>query len=329
MENNIRQQISYIFKKKIDESFLLKIIKQGRNSKVYNLELNNKKYVIKVYAPHQSHRLKREVSFYNFLKKNKIHLTSKLIAYSKLKNIAIFSYIEGKQITKIKDSHILKAANFINRLNSNGIVDKPNYIATDGIREITDHYQDCNKRIKSFIKIKPNSDIEKQFCNFVKKFLQVKYLELVSELNQQDVHKIKKIKITKKNYIVSPSDFGFHNVLERKKSLFFFDFEYSGLDDPVKLICDFIAQPDQLITKKQENIFKSNILKNLDDQSEIEHLINIFLPFHKLKWCCIILNEFRSDKKKIRLHADQTSNETLKSQLIKAKRYYKKHFKDG
>ena len=43
---------------------------------------------------------------------------------------------------------------------------------------------------------------------------------------------------------VSPSDFGFHNVLlESNGRLRFIDFEYAGWDDPSKLICDFFCQP--------------------------------------------------------------------------------------
>ena len=46
---------------------------------------------------------------------------------------------------------------------------------------------------------------------------------------------------------MSPSDFGFHNVIKKDDFLYFIDFEYAGLDDPVKLICDFYCQPDQFI----------------------------------------------------------------------------------
>ena len=39
--------------------------------------------------------------------------------------------------------------------------------------------------------------------------------------------------------ILSPSDFGFHNIVKNKKKLYFLDFEYSGFDDPLKLLSDF------------------------------------------------------------------------------------------
>ncbi len=328
MENNIRKQISYIFKKKIGESFPLKIIKQGRNSKVYQIRIDKETYVAKIYVPNQSHRLKREVNIYKFLKYNKIKNTSELLGFNKTHNLAIYSFIKGKKVRKITDNNVIKAANFIVKLNYENLKSTPRYLAIDGIRKLSDHYKDSHKRIINFLKIKPESKIEDQFLKFVKNSLQIQYKKLLNELETDHLLNLKKIKVYKKNFILSPSDFGFHNILQKNKILFFFDFEYSGLDDPTKLICDFISQPDQLITKKQENIFKSIILKKLNNPKEIEYLIRIFLPFYKLKWCCIILNDFRPEKKKIRLHANQLDNQTLKSQLIKAKRYYKKNFKD-
>ena len=39
---------------------------------------------------------------------------------------------------------------------------------------------------------------------------------------------------------LSPSDFGFHNVIvEKDKILRFIDFEYAGWDDPAKMVSDF------------------------------------------------------------------------------------------
>ena len=38
---------------------------------------------------------------------------------------------------------------------------------------------------------------------------------------------------------ISPSDFGFHNALRTNTGPVFFDFEFSGWDDPAKTIIDF------------------------------------------------------------------------------------------
>ena len=63
------------------------------------------------------------------------------------------------------------------------------------------------------------------------------------------------MKLKKEEMIISPSDFGFHNVINKNNKLFFIDFEYAGLDDPIKLICDFYCQPDQFINTKTKKYF--------------------------------------------------------------------------
>ena len=55
--------------------------------------------------------------------------------------------------------------------------------------------------------------------------------------------------------ILSPSDFGFHNILSHHNNLYYIDFEYAGWDDPYKLIADFILNPDYKIPIKYQNIF--------------------------------------------------------------------------
>ena len=43
---------------------------------------------------------------------------------------------------------------------------------------------------------------------------------------------------------LSPSDFGFHNsILDDNGRYYFLDFEYSGWDDPAKMVSDFFLQP--------------------------------------------------------------------------------------
>ena len=47
------------------------------------------------------------------------------------------------------------------------------------------------------------------------------------------------LNLQRKDLCVSPSDFGFQNTLISKNIVYFIDFEYAGLDDPVKCILDF------------------------------------------------------------------------------------------
>ena len=55
-------------------------------------------------------------------------------------------------------------------------------------------------------------------------------------LNKNFNNQIIKNKYKFSDYILSPSDFGFHNIIIKDKKCYFIDFEYSGFDDPHKLI---------------------------------------------------------------------------------------------
>ena len=95
----------------------------------------------------------------------------------------------------------------------------------------------------------------------MKKTLFKKFLELKDTLEKKYSKKKLKKKLSKNEIIVSPSDFGFHNIIKIKKKLFFIDFEYGGLDDPIKLLCDFLCNPDYKITKADQEYFKKKYFK--------------------------------------------------------------------
>ena len=124
---------------------------------------------------------------------------------------------------------------------------------------------------------------------------------------------------------VSPSDFGFHNIIKKNNKLFFIDFEYAGLDDPIKLLCDFYCQPDQLINSKKKKLFLDNLeLKNYN-RHQLNLYTNFFLPFHRLKWCCIILNIFKDSNSFKNKKISKLKEKVMKTQLLKSKIYFKKN----
>ena len=65
---------------------------------------------------------------------------------------------------------------------------------------------------------------------------------------------VSKFKSFEKYFILSPSDIGFHNTLKCRNKIFFIDFEYFGLDDPIKITSDFIIHPgNNLKTVQMKN----------------------------------------------------------------------------
>jgi hypothetical protein len=92
---------------------------------------------------------------------------------------------------------------------------------------------------------------------------------------------------------LSPSDFGFHNALaDDSGRLSFLDFEYAGRDDPAKLVSDFFCQPEVPVPLGFHAHFVARLADGLglDDAGRMR--CQILLDAYRIKWTCIILNDF-------------------------------------
>lgn len=92
---------------------------------------------------------------------------------------------------------------------------------------------------------------------------------------------------------LSPSDFGFHNAIRRPDGeLVFLDFEYAGRDDPAKLVCDFFCQPEVPVPLDHWGTFCRRIVEGLGLSADHGARFDLLLDAYRVKWICIILNDF-------------------------------------
>ena len=113
-------------------------------------------------------------------------------------------------------------------------------------------------------------------------------------------------KLSRLNQTLSPSDFGFHNSLERSDGrLCFVDFEYFGRDDPVKLIADFLWHPAMDLKPEHETQWLQGMFGIFDQDLELPHRFRAAWPLYGIRWALIMLNEFRQDGWQKRVHAKQ------------------------
>ena len=299
-------------------------IKLGINSKIYKIEIGKKNIILKLYCDKKRLRIKREYKFYNYLAKIKSKNVAKLIAINLEENFALYTFLNGKRVKKINENHIYLASRFINQINKYKKKSKLP-LAVDGIESRIDHLRLCARKINQMKLVKKNSFIDKNFFLFLQTKIIPTFNRIKKNLLKENIFKGLEYKLIRSQMIISPSDFGFHNIIESNNRIFFYDFEYAGLDDPIKLLCDFYCQPDQKINKEKKEIFKRNILSKYKSFEKIDFMIKKFLPLHQLKWCCIILNVFQEEKMKLRNNATKARKDVLQRQLIKAKDYFKKN----
>ena len=303
-------------------------IRAGRNSEVFRLSNGDGQWILKRYCQHISDkrdRLGTEFNFMTFLKKAEVPSVSQPLAMDRVSQRAIYSFLPGERPVDITSAHIVQAANFIVNINLCCTSDDAIALsaAADACFSWKDHLDLVQTRIDRLSAVRPESGLELEAYEFVEQQLLPFWSRLKNKLAQEISSSQSAEPLPSSgSRIISPSDFGFHNTLEYEGNLFFVDFEYAGWDDPVKLICDFICQPEVPVSPSQGRQFMEELLPSLPQPTAVQHRVERLLPVHRLKWCCILLNEFRVEDWQRRLHAGLAPGGLLADQLRKAKLYF-------
>lgn len=104
--------------------------------------------------------------------------------------------------------------------------------------------------------------------------------------------------------VASPSDFGAHNARRAADGhAVFFDFEYCGWDDPVKLVSDVYWHPGMCLDQAQRQQWIAWCLELFQDDLQFAQRLQSYLPLFGLRWCLIQLNEFARSGAAHRVHA--------------------------
>ena len=121
------------------------------------------------------------------------------------------------------------------------------------------------------------------------------------------------------------SDLGFHNALRKSDgSLIFFDFEYFGLDDPVKLIADMLQHPGVALPSWAAQKIRISAEQIYSDITGYQRRFDALFPLFGLRWCLIVLNDFIPERWQRRpRNRPETSWNAVKShQLKKARKIF-------
>jgi hypothetical protein len=116
------------------------------------------------------------------------------------------------------------------------------------------------------------------------------------------------------------ADFGFHNTIrDQTGKLYFFDFDYFGWDDPVKLTADFLLHPAMKLSQSDKARFRHGMAEAVADDPGFRARLDRHLPIYRIRWALILLNAFRVDRQDT-LPADRAARQELWStQLEKAR----------
>lgn len=306
-DKNIHFHITRLFDKAgFKEPFEIFPIFHGGNNRAWMLKTKQRCFFLKKYFVSGYDRRDRfgtEISFSIFAWENKIRTIPEPIAADRANRLGLFSFVPGRRPVKeeIDESILEQALDFLRQLNLNkkSIRSQSLPCASEACFSIAEHIESFEKRLTRLTAINTEDDLGREAKKFIKHELNAKWRKIKSGIENKisktgsDLKKKKDLD----EIILSPSDFGFHNtILTDERTLFFVDFEYAGWDDPVKLICDFFSQPEIPVPIKYFDWFVEKISMTAGEKNdEKENLLwqaKLLFPLYRLKWCCIMLNDF-------------------------------------
>lgn len=315
----------------LGKTFNLIPIDGGHNNKVFRVNMAGSALLLKLYFHHPGDprdRLKAEFSFYQFAWENGIRCLPRPILCDFKNKIGLYEFIDGRIISPedMTQDFVLQALQFYHDLNrfkhQQKALELP--IASECSFTIEGYFQKVEKRLSNLALMEETVRIHREAAKWVRQELYPTWIEIYQTAKKQiqDCHLDSSSEIVQEDRCISPSDFGFHNaLLAPDGKIRFIDFEYSGWDDPTKLVCDFFCQPAVPVPMQYFESFTHLVAEKLAHPNHFLNRIQLLLPVHKIKWCCIIMDDFLPVDSRRRRFAARHKNdkdELKKCQLQKA-----------
>lgn len=295
----------------------------GRNSKVYLVDLTNKQRIIAKFYPGKNEdkreRLKTEFSAFQTLWNNKIRQIPKPLSFDYKTNCATYSYVDGRN--KLSEDYtsedIQQAVEFVSHLKeiSRNYSNDSFLAASEACFSLNELFQNIESRIA-----KLNSCKNSNLLKFISELeLEYKKRKSSSIADAARIPLSANTILAQGFRVLSPSDFGFHNaILDQNNTWNFLDFEYFGWDDPVKFIIDFQLHPAMMLNESLCSFWQEKMLKVFDDYPALAERIDVYKPLLAIKWCCILLNSFIPSYSKDKKISGEKLKELQLKQLEKA-----------
>lgn len=305
----------------------------GGNNRVYRVDASDRAFLAKRYFRHPTDdrdRLNAEYCFLEYAQKAGIGRVPRPVAKSDGAGIALYEFIDGRKLApgELRAEHIDQARDFFLELNHSGkrrlAVNMSN--ASEARFGISDQLELVQERVDRLSSISAASEVDVQAIALASKMKQqwtALRARVLSEARVQGLDPLASLAL--EDRCISPSDFGFHNALAKPGGmLMFVDFEYAGWDDPAKMVSDFFSQPAVPVPIEHLDRFLTSALAFSPNAETLAARTRILLPVFRMKWCCIVMNEFLPNTLRRRKFADASSDEAGRKrvQLDKAQRLF-------
>lgn len=327
------------------ERVTLDLMKKGGNNRVYRVrEISGKSWILKqnfrrrfsgiqgIHSVQERDRCQTEQDALVLLAQAGFTNIPISLFFDQKLQFALHSDLPGKQIEpeQVNETHIAQLADFVLKLSqlSKDGSDKSRISSASDARFSFQEYLDAfDLRLIKIRQGCPAVPLGDQIVSLIENRwlpLRNRVVERLKDELARDGLALNSL-LPQKERILSPSDFGFHNVLVDENlegRLSFLDFEYFGWDDPAKLIADFFHSA----AFKTPWMLKWNFLDQICRNGAIENTSLFVKRWEKvvdlvgLEWVLIILNVVSPGVLERKLFADPDTNveRLVESRLLRA-----------
>jgi hypothetical protein len=289
----------------------------GKNNRTFRA---GDDYVLKVYHwdPRDPRdRLRAEWRFLSYAVAHGVSNVPRPLAQAEDTHAALYSLLPGRtlQAGEVTAAHVDAALDFLLAVNA-----VPREVlalgpGSEACFSLDEHIATIERRVARLATIDPSAPRRAAAEALIRKRLRPAWDKVSAALSPNALSD----RLGPEEQCISPSDFGFHNALVSRETIGFIDFEYAGRDDPAKLVCDFFCQPEVPVPIVHMAGFLRRLMAGLGLDARHEARAHSLLDAYRVKWACIILNDFLPLGSARRAHANlERSEERAIRQLARA-----------
>ncbi len=301
-----RESAAFLRENGIDPAVGLEKLAGGANNRVYRIR-GERDLVLKRYFQREGDhrdRFAAERHFYETAWGCDVRRAPEPIAWCRESRLGLFEHVDGRRLEpgEVGRDQVDQAIALVVEVNARAseaqLEAAP--VAAEACMHVEEYHECVERRLARLDAMKPASDMESQAAEFVRSQLRPAWERIDARMREDADHEYSDARtgLPLSEQCLSPSDFGFHNAIQQPDGeLRFFDFEYAGMDDPAKLVCDFFCQPAVPAPLEHWDRFVEGLqaLRRWDDC--FADRARWALPACRIKWVCIMLNEFvRSER---------------------------------
>ena len=295
-----KNAIAELEEKGTNVAIIEEIKEGGINSKIVKVkDLESKdSYALKFYSNERNEakiRQAREIAFLKLASNTRRTKTPFLKDFNLDDQWCLLQWIEGEKVSKLSKREIDQIVEFIKELNEPRIESISNKLpdAKDKLINLEQTLGIIQERLKYILQKEPINEIEIKY----RKWIEGKLSPTIKRKSIDALKKNKKSIWSRRDFVVSPSDVGTHNMIKKGEKLYFIDFEYGGYDDICKLLSDWFIHPNGNLNKEEREYFLKLVEEaNITNDNKWKERLYLVMPLFHLKWCLIMLKEYREGR---------------------------------